>query len=180
MCKELLSRIEFDSMDLATHVSTRALEPNEPAHNTLPFPCTRICLHATSASDDWSAPNAMAYSMECSMAHAGHSSSSDNSRSSDSTRAAAATAQERQQQQRQRSDGSSSGTDSDSAATAADQCDLRPCQCSHAISVPASGQCACSYVVCNVSVDAKRETVPVYVITRDLTSTALSLALTLV
>ena len=44
----------------------------------------------------------------------------------------------------------------------------------------------CPHDVClsavnvNVSVDAKRETVPVYVITRDLTSTALALALTLV
>ena len=37
-----------------------------------------------------------------------------------------------------------------------------------------------SAVNVNVSVDAKRETVPVYVITRDLTSSALALALTLV
>ena len=90
MGKEQVSRIEFDIMDSATHVSASALEPNEPAHNTLPFPPARICMHATSASEDRSAPNAMAYSMACCMAHAGHS----RCRNAAATATATATAQQ--------------------------------------------------------------------------------------
>ena len=106
MGKEQLSRIEFDTMDLASRVSARALEHNEPAHNTLPFPCVRICMHATRASEDWSAPSAMAYSMACSMAHAGHSKrSSDSNSNSDG-----AAGMQYQQRQQRRHSGSSSVT----------------------------------------------------------------------
>ena len=90
MGKEQLYRIGFDTMDSATHVSASALEPNELAHNTLPFPPARICMHATSASEDRSAPNAMAYSMACCMAHAGHS----RCRNAAATATATATAQQ--------------------------------------------------------------------------------------
>ena len=47
----LLLRIKVVIMDLAVHVSAHATEPNEPAKNTLPFPCARDRMHATHEPD---------------------------------------------------------------------------------------------------------------------------------
>ena len=47
----LLLRIKVVIMDLAVHVSANAIEPNEPAENTLPFPCARNRMHATHEPD---------------------------------------------------------------------------------------------------------------------------------
>ena len=47
----LLLRIKVVIMDLAVHVSAHATEPNEPAKNTLPFPCARNRMHATPEPD---------------------------------------------------------------------------------------------------------------------------------
>ena len=49
--QEVLSRIKFIIMDFAVHVSADILEPNEPAKNTLPFPCARNRMHATPEPD---------------------------------------------------------------------------------------------------------------------------------
>ena len=49
--QELFSRIRFIITDFAVHVSANAIEPNEPAENTLPFPCARNRIHATHEPD---------------------------------------------------------------------------------------------------------------------------------
>ena len=92
--------------------------------------------------------------------------------------AAAAAAQQRQQQRQQHrpqphsdDSGSSTGARVSDGSNSSSHMQLR---------VICPQDVCLSAVNVNVSVDAKRETVPVYVITRDLTSTALSLALTLV
>ena len=102
--QELLSRIKFIIKNFAVHVSTSALEPDEPAHNILPFPRTRTRMHATHEPEEPSAPSALAYSMACSMAcsmaQAGDGDSSSSSTAAAAAAAAVAAAATAQQQQR--------------------------------------------------------------------------------
>ena len=69
------------------HVSRRAIKPNEPAYNSLPFPRTRICMHVTNEPDELNAPSALAYSMHSMQ----HEQQQQHSNSSGSTATATAT-----------------------------------------------------------------------------------------